>query len=168
MKKFAAALAVVFAVTIFNAAAVDITKDFFVINTKAVADEGLPVDPCWIYEWTLLSKDGSEVEDAASSAIAKKEGLMIAVFLPKTSSAVYFSKVGEEYIFEACCLKGDKSQEDFDREIDQGLSQIQKDLKEEEIKTEIQIQRTSVSVTVTVKGGKDFRDLFLEDCLADL
>lgn len=167
MKKFAAALIAVITITM-NAAAVDITKDFFVINTTAVADEGLPVDPCWIYEWTLLSWDGSEMEDAASSIITKRDGLIIAVFLPKENSAVYFSKVGEEYIFEACCLKGDKTQEDFDREIDRSLVQIKKDLKESEVKADIQIQRTSVSVILTVKGGKDFRDLFLEDCLADL
>lgn len=167
MKKFAAALIAVIAITM-NAAAVDITKEFFVINTTAVAAEGLPVDPCWIYEWTLLSKDGSEVENAASSIITKRDGLIIAVFLPQTNSAVYFSKVGEEYIFEATCLKGDKSQDDFDREIDQSLSQIKKDLKKSEVKADIQIQRTAVSVTLTIKGGKDFRDLFLENCLADL
>lgn len=167
MKKFAATIIAVIAITM-NAAAVDTTKEFFVINTVAVAAEGLPVNPTWIYEWTLLSWSGSEMEDAASSIITKRDGLIIAVFLPKENSAVYFSKIGEEYIFEACCLKGDKSQEDFDREIDRGLSQIQKDLKEEEIKADIQIQRTSVSVILTVKGGKDFRDLFLEDCLADL
>lgn len=164
MKKFAAVVSLVVCLFVtFNAEASGFRKDadVFIINTSAALEEGLPVNPCWIYEFTMISDD--TIVNGDDTTPAQIPGLIIGVVEPRSNSVVYLSRAGENYVYYAKrSIRKTETPEKLRENSERDKSQIIRDLEKANVEASIDIEVTDTSATLIIKGKEDLKAFILE------